>query len=116
MRGKYGALIGWVLIVGLALPSAALAGPYFGEWGWCWHKSHDCEHGAYCPLHYWAPGVYYVREYVHPAKLDQYPPGPYPPIPPSFDYQKYPCPTTAPAPTLPYADPTGYYGREIAPP
>jgi hypothetical protein len=99
-----------VLLLALLAPRVALAGPYIGEWSWGWHPGPDCPRGDYCPLHYWAPDLYKVRAWVHPSFLDQYPPGPCPPVPPSFIGQKFPCQTTAPMPTIPYADPAGYYG------
>jgi hypothetical protein len=113
-HGRWRALL--VLLLGLLAPTPALAGPFFGDWSWCWHPSPDCPHGQYSPLHYWAPGVYKVRACVHPSNLDQYPPGPTPPVAPSYQYSKYGCPSIRPAPTSPYADPVGYYGRSVTPP
>jgi hypothetical protein len=105
-----------MLLLGLLVPAPALAGPFLGEWGWCWQPSRDCPRGDYSPLHYWAPTVYRVRACLHPSNLDQYPPGPHPPVPATYEYHRYCCPTTPPAPTSPYADPVGYYGRPITPP
>jgi hypothetical protein len=117
MAGKQGYWrMALVLLVGLLLPSAARAGPFLGDWGWFWHPAPDCPRGAYSPLHYWAPTAYRVRACVHPSNLDQYPPGPCPPILPSFEFTTYRCRTAPPIPTAPYADPTGYYGRPVAPP
>src|SRR5271163_1612609 len=117
MAGKHR---GWrtalVLMVGLLLPSQALAGPYLGEWSCWWRPAPDCPRGEYSPHHYWAPTWYVFRSCVRPSNLDQYPPGPYPPIGPTFDTQKYPCVSTPPAPSSPYADPSRYYGRPITPP
>jgi hypothetical protein len=111
---------GWrlacVVSLGLLAPSPALAGPYFGDWSWLWQPSPNCDRGVYSPLHYWAPEAYRVRQYCRPSNLDQYPPGPTPPVPPSFEYQKYCCPSAPAVPSSPYANPTAYYGREIAPP
>jgi hypothetical protein len=104
------------VMMSLLAPASALAGPYFGEWGWFWQPGPNCDRGVYSPLHYWAPTVYWVRDYCRPSNLDQYPPGPNPPIAPSYEFQRYCCPSTPPAPSSPYANPTAYYGREIAPP
>ena len=77
MAGKHGrwgtALLLWI---GLLAPATALAGPYLGDWSWCWRPARDCPRGEYSPLHYWVPGLYKVRANVHPADLDQYPAGP----------------------------------------
>jgi hypothetical protein len=117
MRGQWGRWR-WALVLGLGLfaAPAASAGPFFGDWGWCWHPDPHCPRGVYSPLHYWSPEVYYVRKHLHPVNLDQYPPGPSPPVPPTFQILRYPCRTTLPTPSPPYADPTAYYGRPIAPP
>jgi hypothetical protein len=116
MRSKRG---GWrapvVLWIGLLAPGTALAGPYLGDWGWCWHQDRDCARGEYSPLHYWTPGLYKVRAYVHPSNLDQYPPGPSPSVPASFETTRYRCRSIPPTPSSPYADPTGYYGRQVLP-
>jgi hypothetical protein len=100
----------WLLPLG-----AAQAGPYLGDWGWCWHQGRDCPRGQYCPLHYWTPCLYKVRAYVHPSNLDQYPPGPSPSVPPSYDTINYRCRSLQPTPSTPYADPAGYYGRQVVP-
>jgi hypothetical protein len=105
-----------VLLAAVQAPPAATAGPYIGDWSWCWRPAPNCPRGQYSPLHYWAPERYYIRMYVHPSNLDQFAPGPTPPVSPSFDYDRYRCRTTPPAPTAAYADPTSYYGRPIAPP
>jgi hypothetical protein len=109
-------LMALALFLGLLLPSSALAGPFFGDWGWCWHQGRDCPRGEYSPLHYWTPEIYKVRACLRPSNLDQYPPGPFPPIPPTFEYFTYRCRSLPPMPTTPYADPPAYYGRPIAPP
>jgi len=116
MAGRHGRWsMALVLLLGAVLPSPALAGPYFGEWSWCWHPAPDCSRGDYCRLHYWAPELYRVRAFVHPSSVDQYPPGPCPPVAPIITVNQSPCQSTPPAPTAPYADPTGYYGIAIAP-
>ena len=103
----------WSAVLGLLLAAAAPApaGPFLGDWGWCWNPAHDCPHGTYCPLHYWAPGFYYTRMYVHPSYLDQYPPGPWPPPPAPILIERSRCRVVPAAPSAPYADPAGYYGR-----
>jgi hypothetical protein len=105
-----------VLLLGLLVPGQALAGPFFGDWGWCWHPARDCPRGEYSPLHYWATEWFRVRACVRPSNLDQYPPEPCPPLPVTFESNKYRCPTLPAMPTTPYADPAGYYGRQTAPP
>jgi hypothetical protein len=115
MTGKRGR---WavVLLVGLVAPTAATAGPFFGDWSWHWHQDPDCPRGLYSPLHYWTTGLFRVRSYCHPSNLDQYPPGPATPVPIPIDVIPYPCRTTPPAPAIPYADPTAYFGRPAAMP
>jgi hypothetical protein len=116
MAGKHGCR--WtvlVLLFSLLIPGTVFAGPFFGDWGWLWHPAHDEPHGVYSPLHYWAPYTYKTRALVHPSKLDQYPPGPTPPVPPSFEFQKYHYRMQPPMPSSPYANPSGYYGRPIVP-
>jgi hypothetical protein len=113
MTGKQA--VGWAVLglaLGLLSPRAAQAGPYFGEWGF-WYHPHDCPRGSYSPLHYWAVDYYKLRAFCSPSYLDQFPPGPYPPVPPTFVYTKYRCPPVSPAPTAPYADPAAYYGRSV---
>jgi hypothetical protein len=105
-----------VLMLGLLVPSPALGGPFLGEWSCWWRPAPDCPRGEYSHLHYWAPTIYKVRGCVHPSNLDQYPPGPYPPVPPSYEVRKYPCASIPAAPTTPYADPAGYFGRPVTPP
>jgi hypothetical protein len=111
MAGKLLGLASLAILVGMALAPAAQAGPFFGEWSWCWHPAHDCPHGSYHWLHYWAPGVYKARAWVHPSYLDQYPPGPYPAPPILTELQPSPCRSQPPAPSSPYVDPAGYFGR-----
>jgi hypothetical protein len=108
-------LAAWVLLLGLLAPRTARAGPYIGDWGWCWHPAPECERGEYSWLHYWAPDLYKVRAWVRPSNLDQYPPGPCPPIPPTYQFTTNRCLSTPPAPTAPYADPAAYYGQQASP-
>jgi hypothetical protein len=103
-----------VLLLGLLAPSPAGAGPFFGEWG-LWYHPHRCPRGDYSSLHYWAYELYRIRACVHPSNLDQYPPGPCPPVYPAFLSNHYRCPPVPPAPTAPYADPSAFYGRPIVP-
>ncbi len=118
MAGKrlWRAALGLALGAVLLIPSQALAGPYFGEWGLFWHQAKDCPHGVYSPLHYWAPRLFYLRAFFHPSYLDQYPPGPSPAPPVNFEDHRYPCRSLPPTPTSPYAYPSEYFGRQIAPP
>jgi hypothetical protein len=106
----------FVLLLALLAPSPALAGPYLGEWGWFWKPAPDCPRSQYSPLHYWAPEYYELRACCRPTNLDQYPPGPYPPVAPSFMFTRYCCPTAPPMPTAPYADPAAYYGIQVVAP
>jgi hypothetical protein len=114
MAGKYKH---WWIAMALALlvPSSAWAGPFFGDWGWCWNPAPDCPRSQYSRWHWWAPTAFYVRMYLHPTSLDEFPPGPSPSVPPTYIIGKSCCITIPSAPTTPYADPTGYYGRPIAP-
>jgi hypothetical protein len=105
--------VAFALFVGLLLPTASKAGPYIGDFGWCWKPAKDCPRGQYCFLHYWTPALYRVIYHFHPAYIDQYPPGL--PVDPSFDQQVSPCRTLPPMPTHAYADPAGFYGRPILP-
>jgi hypothetical protein len=98
----------------LLTPGMADAGPYFGDWTWFGH-SVERPDGDYSPLHYWTPSAYELRSFVHPVSLDQFPPGPSPSVPPSYDVNRYRTRGIPPAPSAPYADPEGYYGRPIAP-
>jgi hypothetical protein len=117
MAGKNGRwCAALVLLLGLLAPSPVLAGPYFGDWGWCWHQSAGCPRGDYCPLHYWMPTIYRVRGWVHPSNLDQYPAGPSPAVAATYLFDRSGCIAKSPAPTFPYADPSGYYGVPTTPP
>jgi hypothetical protein len=99
-----------VVLLGSLVPAPALAGPYLGQWSWCWHPAPECARGEYSVLHYWAPDLYKLRAVIHPSSVDQYPPGPCPPVTPSFIGFKSPCQSAPPAVPPPYADPNGYYG------
>ncbi len=105
----------WAVLLGLALalgvPATAESGPFLGDWGWCWHQDPTCPRGEYPFLHYWTYWLYRVRANCHPSNLDQYPPGPCGVPPAQYIYIPYPCRSAPPAPTVPYADPAGYYGR-----
>jgi hypothetical protein len=113
MFGKHGGtLAALVLTLGLLATERATADtPFCKLWPW----RQDCPTGDYCRLHYWTPGLYYLREYCRPSNLDQYPPGPCAPIAPNFLIATYRCPYASPAPSPPYADPAGYYGRPLVP-
>ena len=102
-----------VLLLGLLSPATASAGPYFGDWSWCWKPAKDCPRGNYCFLHYWTPQLYRVIYCARRASVDSYPPGIG--IPPGYMLGMYPCRTTPPVPTPPYANPAGYYGSPIVP-
>jgi len=102
------------LAIGLLLPSAASAGPFLGDWGWCWRPAADCPRGEYSPLHYWFMEWYRIRACAHPSYLDQYPPGPCPPVTAAYEDLRFPCRSTPPAPATPYATPGAYYGRPTA--
>jgi hypothetical protein len=113
MTGKRA--VGWAalgLALGLLGRGAAQAGPYIGEWG-LWYHPHDCPRGSYSPLHYWVVEYYKLRACCHPSYLDQFPPGPCPPVPPTFAAIRFHCPPVPPAPTAPYADPAAYYGLPV---
>lgn len=110
MAGKHARWWTVLMLSMTLLPGVASAGPFLGDWGWCWCQGRDCPRGEYSPHHYWNTEFYRARAFVRPSNLDQYPPGPYPPVTPTFDFTKYRCPSTPPAPTAPYADPAGYYG------
>jgi hypothetical protein len=107
-----------VLAGALIIPSPVLAGPYFGEWGWFWHPGPDCPRGEYSPCHYWVPEWYELRACCRPSNLDQYPPGPTPPVTPTFLFTKSCCQTLPSLPSMPgapYANPTAYFGTPITP-
>jgi hypothetical protein len=101
------------LLVAPFLPQAAHAGPYIGDFGWCWKPAKECPRGQYSFLHYWTPRVYQYAHELFPPNVDQFPPGL--PVDPSFDQLVSPCRTQPPMPTHPYADPSGYYGRPVLP-
>ena len=111
---------GLVLLAGLAAPTPALAGPFLGDWGWCWNPAPDCPPGEYSWHHYWFVGRYKARMWLHPSYLDQYPPGPCPITPAPTEFEPSQCRTQPPHPSAPYAEPAAYFGRStgqsIAPP
>lgn len=107
---RHGCFPAAAVVIALLTPALSWAGPYLGEWGWCWHRAKDCPRGAYSPLHYWAPELYKIRANVHPSNLNQFPPGPYPAVAPTFQTTKFPCPIAPPMVPTPYQDPAGYYG------
>jgi hypothetical protein len=111
-RGRWWPALG--LLVVLLVPKTAQAGPFLGDWGWCWHPSGDCQPTEYSWLHYWARDVFIIRACVHPSNLDQFAPGL--PVPVGAIYQPYSCRSIAPAPSLPYADPEAFYGIPLVPP
>ncbi len=115
MAPKNVRLLTAMALLALLAPATATAGPFLGAYGWCWRPARDCPRRDYSPLHYWAPELYQARAYVHPSNLDQYPPGPAIPIPATFEFNKYRCPSTPPTLTSPYADPNAYYGRQVSP-
>jgi hypothetical protein len=102
-----------VLVVGLLLPGSTHAGPYLGDFGWCWKPAPDCPCSEYCFLHYWTPALYRAIYHFHPAHLDQYPPAL--PVAASFELEPSCCRTIPPMPTHPYADPAGFFGRPVLP-
>src|SRR5271165_4191183 len=99
-------MLALAVLAALGAPSPAPAGPYFGEWGWFWNPAPDCPRGQYSWLHYWVPEYYELRACCQPKNLDQYPPGPYPPVAPGYIFNRYCCNTAPAMPTMPYADPT----------
>ncbi len=102
-----------VLCVGLLLPATSQAGPYIGDFGYCWKPAKECPKGEYSFLHYWTPTMYRAIYHFLPAHLDQYPPG----LPVALSWQAVPsaCRTEAPIPTPEYADPAGFFGRPVLP-
>jgi hypothetical protein len=103
------------LVAGLLLLAAqsSRAGPYIGEFSWCWKPAPDCPKGDYCFLHYWTPTWYRVKYCVHPAYPEQFPPGL--PVPAGALVQPAHCRSIPPRPSLPYADPAGFFGVQIVP-
>jgi hypothetical protein len=102
------------LAVVLLTAGAGRAGPYIGDWGYCWKPAPGCPCGDYCFLHYLTPTLYRAIYCAHPANLNQFPPGA--PVPVGFTLYPRPCRSTGPSPTRPYADPSGFYGRPLVPP
>ncbi len=111
MNGKWTCLGTLALATVLQISSLAQAGDCINFFGW--HIGRDCPRSDYSPLHYWVPEWYKVRANVHPAHLEQYPAGPMAPVEPSIEVTRYRCRTLPPAPSTPYADPAGYYGRQV---
>lgn len=103
----------WALLaVVLAWPAAALAGPDDVPDD----DRRHCPHGLYSILHYWFPEYYEARSWIRRYDLDEYAPGPSPPVSPSYLYTRNRCPSMPAAPSAPYGDPERYYGRPITPP
>ncbi len=102
-----------LLVIGLMVPTQAQAGPFFGEWSWCWHAGRECPHGQYSPLHYWMPEFYEIRACVCPSNLDQFLVGPLPQMPPGYETMPYRCQSTPATGSSPYANPAAYYGRAV---
>jgi hypothetical protein len=102
----------FVLSVVMLAPSSAFASDW-SDYFWWWPAPRFARGGDYSPLHYWVPETYYIREYVRPSNLDQYPAGPTPSVAPSYEVYRYCSPTIPPAPSSPYANPTAYYGRSV---
>jgi hypothetical protein len=115
MLRKVGCWSATLMLLMLVLgPRSAQAGPFLGDWSWCWSpQSKDCSPSLYCPLHWWTPTLYRAHAWFCPANLDSYPPGL--PVQPTFVFQRYPCQSTPPAPSPPYADPAAFYGIPIVP-
>jgi hypothetical protein len=115
MRNRHsGCWVVVVLLLVLLAPGTGRAGPYIGDWGWCWHPAKDCQPWEYSWLHYWARDLFILRACVHPSYLDQYAPGV--PVPIGFLDLPYKCRSIPPAPTPPYAEPESYYGIPLVPP
>jgi hypothetical protein len=105
-------VLGLLLVPLVAQP--ALAGPYLGDFGWCWHPSGDCQPTEYSWLHYWARDLYIARAWLKPSDLDQAPPGI--PVPVGAVYYPHKCRSIPPMPPSAYADPAGFYGIPLVPP
>ena len=105
----------WQLMLALVLltPGLTFAGPECEGQG---AGSAACPRSDYSILHYWAPSLFQARAQLHNAsRLDQYPPGPSPSVSPSYEFNRYKCPSIPPTPSSPYADPAGYFGRTVTP-
>jgi hypothetical protein len=114
MRGKHRRW--WrvlVLCAGLLLPATSQAGPYIGDFGYCWKPAKDCPKGQYSFLHYWVPLAYLFAHELFPVNIDQYPPGL--PVEVSWAVEPSPCRTAPPLPTPAYADPAAFFGRPVLP-
>jgi hypothetical protein len=110
MRSKQGCrLAALVMTLGLLAPGSARSDNIVHAW-WSDHDP-DCPRGFYSYLHYWTPGLYRRLYECQRPNLDQYAPGPYPPVAPHYEITRYRCPYTRPSPTRPYVDPPGYFGQ-----
>lgn len=108
--------LGWALMaLLLAGPGAALAGPDDTSPS-PYDEGHHCPHGIYSILHYWFPEYYEARSLLHRYDLDEFAPGPNPPVTPAYIYTRNRCPSMPAAPSSPYSDPERYFGRPITPP
>jgi hypothetical protein len=103
------------LVVGLLFFAArpSEAGPYIGDFGWCWKPAPNCPKGRYCFLHYWTPTWYWVKYCLFPAYPEQYAPGV--PVPVGNIEQPSRCRTLPPFPSLPYSNPAEFFGVQIVP-
>lgn len=86
----------------------ASAGLLFGDYA---AERQGCDRGAYPRWHYWIPTLYRWHSYCHPQSLDQYAPGPWPPVSPSYDWERFRCPSGTGAAQSPYQNPEEYFGR-----
>ena len=105
-----------VLLLGLVAPTTVSAGPYFGDWSWTWHQAKNCPHGVYSPLHYTIPQAYWARSpgFIPRTWINMLR-GPVPPVLRTLTSTNIQCRSLLPMPSAPYADPTAYYGRPVAP-
>jgi hypothetical protein len=115
MAGKRGFGLACLVLLGMFTGSIAHAGPFLGDWGWCWNPAPGCPPRLYSALHYQAPGIYRVRGWVHPSYLDQFAPGPSPTPPAPIQFEPSACRSIPPAPTAPYANPAAFFGRPSSP-
>jgi hypothetical protein len=95
------------------VPRTAQAGPYLGDWAWCWKPTGDCAPNEYSFLHYWARDLYILRSWFKPSYLDQFAPGL--PVPVVGLTLPANCRSIAPMPSFPYASPAAYFGRAVLP-
>ncbi|MCI0459382.1 MAG: hypothetical protein L0Z62_20725 [Gemmataceae bacterium] len=52
---------------------------------------------SYSPLHYWVPGAYTAKAYLHPRTAILYPVDHYLDLPVGYSITRYPCPGVDPA-------------------